>query len=134
MVGFRRNVTDATYLERVYEARGLGRLVEPDPRVRGQRLHPWTRCAVRPDGCAVRLSWVRDITQGLHSVDVVYARDAVGIGLRLGTRPGMSDVAGLLTLNVVVEHTVVPLREPLGERRIVMLREPGDPSRTGRLS
>lgn len=89
---------------------------------------------MHPEGYAVRISWVRDITQGLHSVQAVYGEDAVGIGLRLGTRPGLADVAGLIVLNVVVEHTVVHLREPLGGRRVVMLREPGDPSRTGMLS
>lgn len=89
---------------------------------------------MHPDGYAVRISWVRDITEGLHSVDVVYAEDAVGIGLRLGTRPGLADVAGLITLNVVVEHTVVHLREPLGGRRVVMLREPGDASLSATLS
>lgn len=89
--------------------------------MRQPRLHRWSRCAVSPDGYAVRISWVRDVPQGLHSVDVVYTPDAVGIGLRLGTRPGLADVAGLVVMNVVVEHTVVHLREPLRGRRVVML-------------
>lgn len=76
---------------------------------------------MHPDGYAVTLSWVRDVTHGLHSVDVEYRPDAVAIGLRMGTRPSFWDVAGLVVLNVVVEHTVVHLVQPTGGRRLVML-------------
>lgn len=121
MLAFLPRVTASTYQERAYEARGLGRLVEPDVRMRQPRLHRWSRYAVSPDGYEVRISWVRDVTQGFHSIEVMYAPDTVGIALRLGTRPGFGEVAGLVVLNVVVEHAVVHLREPLGGRRVVAM-------------
>ena len=105
-----------------YEARGLGRLVEPDSRMRAPSLHPWSRAAVHADGLAVTVSWVRDIVEGLHSTTVEYTPDAVRIGINIGTRPGFWGVNGLVVLNVVVEHTVVHLREPIGGRRVEMLR------------
>jgi hypothetical protein len=104
-----------------YEARGLGRLVEPDTRMRAPSLHPWARAQQHADGFGVTVCWVRDVVEGLHSIVVEYANDAVRIGLNIGTRPGFWGVEGLVVLNVVVEHTIVHLREPIGGRRVEML-------------
>ena len=90
--------------------------------MRAPSLHPWSRAHVHHDGFAVTVSWVRDVVQGLHSVEVQYTHDAVGIGINLGTRPGFWGVNGLVVLNVVVEHTIVHLREPIGGRRVEVLR------------
>ena len=90
--------------------------------MRAPSLHPWSRFAVHADGLAVTVSWVRDIVEGLHSTSVEYTPDAVRIGINIGTRPGFWGVNGLVVLNVVVEHTVVHLREPIGGRRVEMLR------------
>ncbi|MBV8528771.1 MAG: hypothetical protein JOZ75_10680 [Candidatus Dormibacteraeota bacterium] len=85
-------------------------------------LHPWSRAAVHPDGMGVTVSWVRDVVEGLHSTVVEYTPDSVRIGINIGTRPGFWGVNGLVVLNVVVEHAVVHLREPIGGRRVEMLR------------
>ena len=85
-------------------------------------LHPWSRAAVNQDGMGVVVSWVRDIVEGLHSTVVEYTPDSVKIGINIGTRPGFWGVNGLVVLNVVVEHAVVPLREPISGRRVEMLR------------
>ena len=96
--------------------------MQPDPRMRAPSLHRWSRAQVHADGFAVTVSWVRDVVQGLHSIEVQYTHDAVRIGINLGTRPGFWGVNGLVVLTVVVEHTIVHLREPLGGRRVEMLR------------
>ena len=85
-------------------------------------LHPWARAAVHADGMGVTVSWVRDIVEGLHSTEVEYTPDSVKIGVKMGTRPGFWGVNGLVVLNVVVEHAVVQLSEPLAGRRVEMLR------------
>ena len=72
---------------------------------------------MHPEGYDVRISLGRDVTQGLHSIEIAYAPDVVGVDLRLGTWLGFETVAGLRRLNAVVEHTVVHLREPVGGRR-----------------
>ena len=105
-----------------FVSRGLGRLVEPDDRMKAPALHPWSRAAVNDDGMGVTVSWVRDIVEGLHSTEVEYTPDSVKIGINIGTRPGFWGVNGLVVLNVVVEHAVVKLREPLRGRRVEMLR------------
>lgn len=89
--------------------------------MRNPSLHPWARAHQQADGFGVTVSWVRDVIEGLHSVVVEYANDAVRIGLNIGTRPGFWGVEGLVVLTVVVEHTVVHLREPIGGRRVEML-------------
>ena len=85
-------------------------------------LHPWSRAAVNQDGTGVYVSWVRDVVEGLHSTVVEYTPDSVRIGINIGTRPGFWGVNGLVVLNVVVEHAIVQLREPIGGRRVEMLR------------
>lgn len=90
--------------------------------MREPSLHAWSRSKADADGFGVTVSWVRDVVQGLHSVDVQYTHDAVRIGINLGTRPGFWGVNGLVVLNVVVEHTIVHLREPIGGRRVEVLR------------
>lgn len=85
-------------------------------------LHPWSRANVHENGMGVTVSWVRDVVEGLHSTVVEYTPDAVRIGINVGTRPGFWGVNGLVVLNVVVEHTVVLLGEPVGGRRVEMLR------------
>ena len=85
-------------------------------------LHRWSRAAVHADGLGVTVSWVRDIVEGLHSTEVEYTPDSVKIGINIGTRPGFWGVNGLVVLNVVVEHTVVQLREPINGRRVEVLR------------
>ena len=65
---------------------------------------------------------MRDATQGLHSVNVRYDPDAVRIGVRVGKRPGFWGISAMVLMNVIVEHTVVPLREPLHGRRVEVLR------------
>jgi hypothetical protein len=97
-------------------------VVEPDVRMKAPSLHPWSRADVHADGMGVTVSWVRDVVEGLHSIVVEYTPDAVKIGVQLGTRPGFWGVNGLVVLNVVVEHTVVHLREPVNGRRVQMLR------------
>ena len=110
------------YRRTPYEARGLGRLVEPDDRMKAPGLHPWSRAAAHADGMGVTVSWVRDVVEGLHSTVVEYTPDSVKIGINIGTRPGFWGVNGLVVLNVVVEHAVVQLREPIDGRRVEMLR------------
>ena len=61
------------------------------------------------------------MTQGLHSVEVNYDPDAVRIRVHMGTRPGFWGLSGLVIMHVIVEHTVVPLREPLRGRRVEVL-------------
>ena len=90
--------------------------------MRAPGLHPWSRSQVHADGFGVTISWVRDVVEGLHSVEVEYTNDSVRIGLNIGTRPGFWGVNGLVVLNVVVEHTIVHLREPIGGRRVEMIR------------
>ena len=90
--------------------------------MRAPALHPWSRAAVNQDGTGVVVSWVRDIVEGLHSTVVEYTPGSVKIGINIGTRPGFWGVDGLVVLNVVVEHTVVQLREPIDGRRVEMLR------------
>ena len=53
-------------------------------------------------------------------------RPAQQIGVRLGTRPGFWGKPGYVVLRMIIEHTVVRLREPLRGRRIeVMQAAPG---------
>lgn len=100
--------------------RGLGRYVEPDSHMREPQLHAWGQALVH-DERSVAISWVRSATQGLHSVAVVYGEDAVQIGVRLGTRPGFWDKPGYVVLRMIIEHTVVRLREPLRGRRVEVM-------------
>lgn len=88
-------------------------MVEPE-------LHPWCN-AVVDDERRVCVSWARPVTQGLHSVAVTYRDDAVQIGVRLGTRPGFWGKPGYVVLRMIIEHTVVRLREPLRGRRVEVM-------------
>jgi hypothetical protein len=101
--------------------RGLGREVEPDGHAVQPHLHPCTRLLVHPDQRTVSVSWVRSATQVLHSVTVDYDRDAVRVGVRLGTRQAFANRSGYVVLRMIIEHTTLRLREPLRGRRIESL-------------
>lgn len=87
---------------------------EPQP-------YRWTRALLNSGGRSVSVAWERAVTQGLHSIDVVYDPDVVRIRIRMGTRPSFWGLSGLVAMNMIVEHTVVPLREPLRGRRLEVL-------------
>ena len=99
-------------------ARGLGRLVEADSHLKAPQLRPWSKVLVHEDERTVSVSWVRGAAQGLHSVAVAYGSDCVQIGTRMGTRQAFWNRSGYVVLRMIVEHTVVSLREPLRGRRI----------------
>ena len=84
-------------------------------------LHPWSTVLVHNER-SVSISWVRQVMQGLHSVAVTYGSDSVQIGVRLGTRPGFWGKPGYVVLRMIIEHTVVRLREPLRGRRIEVMQ------------
>lgn len=90
----------------------------------GPQMHAWSKALVHGDDRTVSVSWVRGVEQGLHSVAVTYTPDAVRIGTRLGIRPGFWGVTGHVVVRMIVEHTVVRLREPVRGRRIEVLSEP----------
>jgi hypothetical protein len=98
--------------------RGLGREVDPDPHLLHPELHACNRVLVHPDGRSVSVSWVRSVSQGLHSVVVDYQPDAVRVGVRLGTRPAFDGRSGYVVLRMIIEHAVVRLREPLRGRKL----------------
>jgi len=100
--------------------RGFGRYVEPDSHMREPRFQPWSQALVH-DERLVSISWARQAMVGLHSVAVEYGEDAVQIGVRMGTRPGFWDKPGYVVLRMIIEHTVVRLREPLRGRRIEVM-------------
>ena len=79
------------------------------------------------DDRLVSISWVRQVMQGLHSVSVAYNNDSVQIGVRLGTRPGFWGKPGYVVLRMIIEHTVVRLREPLRGRRIDVMEAAAGP-------
>jgi hypothetical protein len=111
-------------------ARGLGRLVEADSHLRAPEMRPWSKVVVHEDGRTVSVSWIRGAAQGLHSVAVAYDTDCVQIGTRMGTRPAFWNRSGYVVLRMIVEHTVVKLREPLRGRRIeAMAAEDGPVTR-----
>ena len=90
------------------------------------QLHPWTALLVHDDRL-VSISWVREVMHGLHSVSVSYNNDSVQIGVWLGTRPGFWGKPGYVVLRMIIEHTVVRLREPLRGRRIDVMAAAGRP-------
>ena len=100
--------------------RGLGRFVEPDSHMREPQFLPWSKALVH-DERLVSVSWARPAMQGLHSVSVAYGDDSVQIGVKLGTRPGFWGKPGVVVLRMIIEHTVVRLREPLRGRRIEVM-------------
>lgn len=102
-------------------ARGLGRVVEADLRMRSPQRHPWSRAILHHGGRAVCVAWQRDVTQGLHSIEVRYDADAVRVGIHVGTRPGFWGISALVIMQLIVEHAVIPLREPLGGRPLEVL-------------
>ena len=99
-------------------ARGLGRLSEPDPHLLEPEFRAWSRALVHADDRTVSVSWVRGTELGLHSVTVEYGRNVVRVGTRMGTRPALYGRSGYVALRMIVEHTVVRLREPLRGRSI----------------
>ena len=101
--------------------RGLGREVEPDAHLLDPSLHACMKTLVHASERRVSVSWVRSATQGLHSVSVEYQPDVVRIGVRLGTRPPFAGRAGCVVLRMIIEHTVVRLREPLRGRRVELM-------------
>ena len=76
------------------------------------------------DDRTLTVSWVRGVEQGLHSTVVAFTPDAVRIGTRLGTRPGFWGMSGHVVVRMIVEHTVVRLREPVRGRRVEVVTEP----------
>ncbi|HZU75847.1 MAG TPA: hypothetical protein VFA70_03730 [Dehalococcoidia bacterium] len=101
--------------------RGLGRYVEPDSHMLTPRVQESARAEVCSDDRKVCVSWVRSGWQGLHSVNVEYAQDAVRLSLKLGTRPSCESHSGSVPLRMVCEHTTVRLREPLRGRRLELV-------------
>ena len=83
--------------------------------------YPWSRAVIHRGARAVSVAWARDVTQGLHSIDVRYDPDAVRIGIRIGTRPGFWGASALVIMQLIVEHAVIPLREPLRGRPVEVL-------------
>lgn len=104
--------------------RGLGRRVEPDSHLLAPQLRPWSKVVVHDDDRTVTVSWARGAALGLHRVAVEYGDNAVGIGLRLGTRPSFAAQSSYVALRtMVIEHTVIRLKEPVKGRRIEMMAQ-----------
>ncbi len=105
-------------------ARGLGRRVEPDAHLSNPTLQPWGRVVLHEDDRTISLSWARGVAVGLHSLVVEYTPRCVRIGTRFGTRPGFSGRSGYVVLRVIVEHTVIRLREPVRGRGLEAITTP----------
>jgi len=105
-----------------------GRRVEPDPTLVEPVPAHHAEARVDDDGRTLTVVFSRGVWQRLHAVEVRRTPGRVEVAVRLGITPElaaeMERRPTFFTMQAIVEHTVVTLDEPLGDRELVVAAGP----------
>jgi hypothetical protein len=105
----------------IHHRADAGRRVDPDPTLVRPRRTPWGSIGIGDDDRTITVGFGRGVYERLRAIETTFGDEEIDVAVMLGITPELAAEMArgpmLFTMQLIVEHTVITLSEPVRGRR-----------------